>query len=37
MSHLQQWKLPKSIQIVQKWAENFGQNQIDLKYIAKDF
>ena len=29
--------VPNSIQIVPKWAENFAQNQINLKYIAKDF
>ena len=29
--------LPKNIQIVPKWVENFVQNQINLKYIAKDF
>ena len=29
--------VPNSIQIVPKWVENFGQNQINLKYIAKDF
>ena len=27
--------LPKSIQIVSKWVENFAQNQMNLKYIAK--
>ena len=26
--------LPKSIQIVPKWDENFAQNQINLKYNA---
>ena len=26
-----------SIQIVPKWIENFAQNQINLKYIPKDF
>ena len=35
--HFQQWNLPKSIQIVPKWVENFAQDQINLKYIAKDF
>ena len=29
--------LPKSRQIAPKWAENFSQNQINLKYIANDF
>ena len=29
--------VPNSIQIVPKWVENFAQNQINLKYIAKDF
>ena len=29
--------VPNSIQIVSKWVENFAQNQINLKYIAKDF
>ena len=29
--------LPKSIQIVPKWYENFAQNQMNIKYIAKDF
>ena len=29
--------LPKSIQIVPKWVENFAQNQINLEYIAKYF
>ena len=29
--------LLESIQIVPKWAENFAQNQINFKYIAKDF
>ena len=29
--------LPKSIQIVPKWVVNFAQNQINLKFIAKDF
>ena len=29
--------MPNSIQIVSKWAENFAQNQINLKYIAKFF
>ena len=28
---------PKSIQIVPKWVKNFVKNQINLKYIAKDF
>ena len=28
---------PKSKQIVPKWVENFAQNQINFKYIAKDF
>ena len=28
---------PKSIQIVPKYVENFAQNQINLRYIAKDF
>ena len=28
---------PKRIQIVPKWDENLAQNQIYLKYIAKDF
>ena len=27
--------VPNSIQIVSKWVENFAQNQINLKYIAK--
>ena len=30
-------KLPKSIQIEPKWVQNFAQNQINHKYIAKDF
>ena len=29
--------LPKSIQTVPKWDENFAQNQINLKFIAKYF
>ena len=29
--------LAKSIQIVPKWDKNFAQNQINHKYIAKDF
>ena len=29
--------VPNSIQIVPKWVENFAQNQINLKYIAKVF
>ena len=29
--------LPKSKQIVPKWAENFAQNKINLKYIAYYF
>ena len=29
--------VPNSIQIVPKWVENFAQDQINLKYIAKDF
>ena len=28
---------PNITQIVPKWVENFAQNQINLKYIAKDF
>ena len=27
--------VPNSIQIVSKWVENFAQNQINLKYLAK--
>ena len=29
--------VPNAIQIVPKWVENFTQNQISLKYIAKYF
>ena len=29
--------LPKSTQIVPKWVENFAQNQIIPRLIAKDF
>ena len=28
---------PLEFKIVQKWVKNFAQNQINLKYIAKDF
>ena len=29
--------VPKSLQIVPKWVKNFAQNEINLKYIAKNF
>ena len=34
--HLQQWKFAQKYTIVPKWVKNFAQNEINLKYIAKD-